>query len=332
MKRRKRGLEIFKITCIMLLVSITVLLAGCKKKMNFQEYLDLGDKYLLELNYEEAAVAFAKAIELEPREMGAYEKLANVYAAQGNTKQAMETLNQAISVYEGLSAEDQTEERKAAYERIRAAANDLSIKNTLETEYMDLLKQLKEQMLGDSENFGTGDFGSSEILGRNFYDLTESLTKPLIWQLEDGTWLAVYPGGYVYAGEMEDGKRSGNGAWYSENSDYGYDVLLFKGKWKDDYPNGKGTEKMYLGYDGGLIQTKEGTYIDGLEDGTRRISITDPLGLDVYQYSATKGIPDNVVIDPNSDEPVVEMEHISGPDINVWNVEESDWGVDGAMK
>ena len=57
----------------MLLVSITVLLAGCKKKMNFQEYLDLGDKYLLELNYEEAAVAFAKAIELEPREMGAYE-------------------------------------------------------------------------------------------------------------------------------------------------------------------------------------------------------------------------------------------------------------------
>ena len=49
MRRRKRGLEIFKITCIMLLVFITVLLAGCKKKMNFQQYLDLGDKYLLEL-------------------------------------------------------------------------------------------------------------------------------------------------------------------------------------------------------------------------------------------------------------------------------------------
>lgn len=329
MKNYLKGIKKFSIIACVLILIFT---AGCKKKMNFQEYLDLGNKYLLELNYEEAAVAFTKAIELEPREMGAYEKLADVYTAQGNADQALETLNKAISVYEGLSAEEQTEERKAAYERIRAAANDISIKNTLETEYMDLLKQLKEQMLGDSENFGTGEFGSSEILGRNFYNLTESLTKPLIWQLEDGTWLAVYPGGYVYAGEMKDRKRSGNGAWYSENSDHGYDVLLFKGKWKDDYPNGEGTEKIYLGYDGGLIQTKEGAYIDGLEDGIRRISITDPRGLDVYQYSATKGTPDNVVIDPNSDEPVVEMEHISGPDINVWNAEESDWGVDGAMK
>ena len=127
--------------CLLFLL-VLCLIAGCKKKMNFQQYLDLGDKYLLELNYEVAAVAFTKAIELEPREIGAYEKLADVYTAQGNTEQALETLNKAVSVYEGLSREEQTEDRKAAYERIQAAANTLSVKMTLEAEYMDLLKQL----------------------------------------------------------------------------------------------------------------------------------------------------------------------------------------------
>ena len=82
MKSRRRGSGIFKISCIMLLVSVLVLFAGCKKKMTLQDYLDLGEKYLIEANYEEAIVAFTKAIEIDPKQAVAYEKRAEVYTAR----------------------------------------------------------------------------------------------------------------------------------------------------------------------------------------------------------------------------------------------------------
>lgn len=322
-----------KVRKYLIFLAVLLLLAGCGKKMNFQQYLDLGDKYLLELNYEEAVVAFTKAIDLEPREIGAYEKLASAYTAQGDTEQALETLNKAVSVYEGLSKDDQTEERKAAYERIRAAANTLSVKKTLEAEYMDLLKQLKEKMSDDADNFGNSDFGSKSYLGKEFNTLTENITEPIMWQQEDGTWIAVYPDGYVYVGEMVDGKRSGNGSWYREEAGRGLSVYLFKGSWKDDYPNGAGIAREYLSYDGGAVEMRQGEYADGLENGAMTISFDGSEGTDIYQYTATNGIPKQVEMDPDSGENIAVMEHISGPDTNRWHFGNGDhWGVYGAMK
>ncbi len=333
MRNKVKSLIKHKIFYAVLLVLTLVLGTRCQKKMTVQDYLDLGEKYLTEANYEEAAVAFTKAIELEPREIGAYEKLAGAYTAQGNTEQALENLNKAVSVYEGLSEEEQTEERKAAYERIQAAANTLSVKMTLEAEYMDLLKQLKEKMTSDAENFGNSDFGSKLLLGKEFNSLTENLTEPLMWQQEDGTWIAVYPGGYIYVGEMEDGKRSGNGAWYLEESGRGLSVYLFKGTWKDDYPNGAGTAREYLSYDGGAVEMRQGEYAEGLENGAMTISLAGPGGTDVYQYTATNGIPDQVEMDLDAEETMAVMEHISGPDTNRWHFEDGDyWGVYGALK
>ena len=82
MKSRRKGSGIFKISCIMLLVSVLVLFAGCKKKMTLHDYLDLGDKYLTEANYEEAIIAFTKAMEIDPKQAAAYEKRAEVYTAR----------------------------------------------------------------------------------------------------------------------------------------------------------------------------------------------------------------------------------------------------------
>lgn len=70
-----------KTVCSVFLL-LAVLLAGCQKKMDFQDYLDLGEKYLTEANYEEAIVAFTKAIEIDPKQAAAYEKRAEVYTAR----------------------------------------------------------------------------------------------------------------------------------------------------------------------------------------------------------------------------------------------------------
>ena len=80
MENNIKWLKIRKKFAVLLLIAAMVIMAGCKKKMNLQDYLDLGDKYLTETNYEEAIVAFTKAIELDPKNPEGYKGLANVYA------------------------------------------------------------------------------------------------------------------------------------------------------------------------------------------------------------------------------------------------------------
>ena len=57
-----------------------------------QDYLDLGQKYLLDGNYEQAIVAFEKVIEIDPKNVDAYLGLADVYVAQGDYDSAIAVL------------------------------------------------------------------------------------------------------------------------------------------------------------------------------------------------------------------------------------------------
>ena len=70
-------------------------LAGCGKKddsgisaLSLSEQLDLGSRYLTELDYENAVIAFAAAIELDPQNTEAYAALYAIYQAQGKTDEA----------------------------------------------------------------------------------------------------------------------------------------------------------------------------------------------------------------------------------------------------
>lgn len=75
-----------------------VLLLGlyaCSKAVEeptWQEQFDLGVRYLSEGNYEEAILAFSAAIEIDPKQAEAYEKLADVYLALGDTEAALQAL------------------------------------------------------------------------------------------------------------------------------------------------------------------------------------------------------------------------------------------------
>lgn len=81
MKNRRRSAK-HKTFYTVLLVLTILLVAGCQKKMTVQDYLDLGEKYLTEANYEEAIIAFTKAMEIDPKQAAAYEKRAEVYTAR----------------------------------------------------------------------------------------------------------------------------------------------------------------------------------------------------------------------------------------------------------
>lgn len=60
---------------------LTLFACGKKAADNWQEQYDLGQKYLLELNYEQALIAFTNAIEIDPAKGEAYIGRGDTYAA-----------------------------------------------------------------------------------------------------------------------------------------------------------------------------------------------------------------------------------------------------------
>lgn len=84
---------------LLLLLTITMLIAGCgaSKEEQIAEQLSLGQKYLLEQDYEQAVVAFNKVIKLDPQQIEAYEGLMDAYSASGNYADAVTTYEKGLA-------------------------------------------------------------------------------------------------------------------------------------------------------------------------------------------------------------------------------------------
>ncbi len=82
---------------ILATLMFTIFLTACGQAApTWQEQYDLGVRYLSEGNYEEAIIAFAAAIEIDPKRAEAYIGLADVYTEQGDVEKAAEILEQAV--------------------------------------------------------------------------------------------------------------------------------------------------------------------------------------------------------------------------------------------
>lgn len=65
-----------------------------KKEKDFRTNIDTGEKYLEELNYEQAEASYLAAIEVDPKREEPYLKLAEIYTAQNKTDKAVKILEQ----------------------------------------------------------------------------------------------------------------------------------------------------------------------------------------------------------------------------------------------
>ena len=83
--------------CTLLLALLFAAACGKGRLEEWQEQYDLGQKYLLEENYEEAIVAFTEAIKIEPSKAGAYIGRGNAYVLSGETQ---ENLERALADYQ----------------------------------------------------------------------------------------------------------------------------------------------------------------------------------------------------------------------------------------
>ena len=98
-----------KIKLLFIIALVGMLLIGCKGKAErVQEQLDLGSKYMAELDYESAIVALNKAIKIDPKNVDAYKMLAEVYEKSGRLDDARATLEKVLDL-DDLSSENKDE-------------------------------------------------------------------------------------------------------------------------------------------------------------------------------------------------------------------------------
>ena len=94
---------------VLMFILVLMLLSGCKSKATrVQEQLDLGSKYMAELDYESAIVALNKAIKIDPKNVDAYKMLAEVYEKSGRLDDARGTLEKVLEL-DNLSSDNEEE-------------------------------------------------------------------------------------------------------------------------------------------------------------------------------------------------------------------------------
>ena len=98
-----------KLKFLLIISIIGLLIIGCSSKVGrIKEQLDLGSKYMAELDYENAIIALNKAIEIDPKNVDAYAMLAKVYEKSGRPDEAKSTLEKALEI-ENLSSKKTAE-------------------------------------------------------------------------------------------------------------------------------------------------------------------------------------------------------------------------------
>ena len=100
LKSKRVIITIVIVVIVLTGIITTVSITGSNTSRTAAKQLSLGEKYLSELNYEKAIIAFNKVIEIEPRNIKAYMGLSEAYTGLNQTDEAIRILVDAIEVIE----------------------------------------------------------------------------------------------------------------------------------------------------------------------------------------------------------------------------------------
>lgn len=260
MKKKWKIAAVAALLVLFLAGGLAAVLGPVMKEKNMQkryaEQMDLGNRFLLEQDYEAAVLAFGKAIEIDPRQAESYQKMAEAYVGMGDYENAILTLEKG---YE-FTGEEALNEWKVQLEEEKAERDKREV----------FLKSVYEACQNSDED------KLFEIMVSDEYkQFIRNNQLPVFYPENQGEAIGIYEKG-VYWGELENGIRQGNGSWYVklENHEYTSDRRTrFTGHWADDYPNGPGEEISTFWNSsphltaGKEYQVKSGNYRDGYADG-----------------------------------------------------------------
>jgi len=224
------------ITRLLATLLLTTVFAACSQEtfedLSATQLLDLGERFLLEGNYEQAMIHFARLIEIEPMNPRGHVGLARAYFGMGNPARAREVLEQGP---EDTEIRDMLEEMDATEREAQRAQQ----REALGAEVADMLEELaeldEEALL---EKLETGDLESI------IEELDQILDFPLIF---DGIGIHRF-GNMVYIGEFVDGRREGFGRWFTLRG-----TFFSEGQWSADAPNGQFSVRQYNQITGNVV-------------------------------------------------------------------------------
>ncbi len=121
---------------LVILISAVLVIASPKRRLNQQ--LNMGDKYITELDFDNAIIAYQKAIEIDPDSAKAYLGLAQTYEMAGDYECAIDTLREGYNV-------TQSEEIKLALN------NFITIQSTMAAEEEENIENLDNVEVDESE-------------------------------------------------------------------------------------------------------------------------------------------------------------------------------------
>ena len=272
--------------------------------LQIKEYVDLGMKYLLEQNYEEAIISFEKAIALDPKNLPAYEGIADAYRGQNNYEKAVEYLERGLDEADGAydtggTIKKLTDSYRTLAERADAEGDDeaafryyskiseldkedkeaeewirgYSTRSDLKAGCADLGKDV-EQMMQAEDYESLYQLMESDRL-QEIIDLMEDLgdRDRVIFRTENGK-AGIYRvvsknyGPYMlYYGDYDGNLRSGNGVWIGSHAGAWYCAI---GEWKNDQPNGRQVTREWRPGFNTVVETREliGNTVNGLWEGS----------------------------------------------------------------
>ena len=184
----------------------------------WQDYYDLGVRYLSEGNYEEAIIAFTAAIEIDPSRPEAYVGRGDAYRGKGDTAA---DLAAALSDYlKAVECGDTDKDTQRKIKEIYIAQGDTESAIDLLLETEDITPgSVAEQQLFDLLDLYTGDGSTIDV---SKYLFTDKIVRPSEWTI-NGTpiWKAGTDNIRAIVGDA--GFEANNGPYKDENdiADYG---------------------------------------------------------------------------------------------------------------
>lgn len=336
-----------KTNCVALIIFLLMLLVACgKKTMTIDDYLTLGNKYLLEENYEQAVVAFMAVIEIEPRNIEANTALGDIYVKTKEYEKAIEYYEKVCEIDNTISdcylklAEcyvllERPEQAiaclKEGYEitknrRLKEQMDQLEYKLLLadatinvptDVEFLIVLKKLYSLL-------DSGDIETVQVFinSEEFQNIASSASEgtPILFSEDydivngSGRGIGIYcinhekfGRRFVYFGDYNHGLRTGSGLWLGAKASEYY---IFTGTWSNDRPNGTGNIREWYGTLNETVDVrhKYGNLVDGLWDGNMNWEFLRTDGsVDTWPVQFNSGIV--VVIETTTDKDTGELKN-----------------------
>lgn len=181
-KKSKRGLVIIisMAAALVLLIGIFLYMVsfGGYDRLRVSRLCDLGDRYLSELDYEQAAASYHAAIEIDPKAEDAYIGLADAYIGMEDYESAIESLEQGIE---------------------ETGSKDME-------EYLaDIQSQLEQEQIGKTDKFEQRNDGWENIYQEKLDSVEEGFYGTVFYvdsDLDDTNNIGI-PSAYVYVTDAD---------------------------------------------------------------------------------------------------------------------------------